>query len=81
MRLMPYWMTRWAIRRMNGEGRPAVVYIHPYELDDQEIRSFKGRIPLHLYWSQGMNRHQTERKLCRLLTEFNFAPIREAIEL
>lgn len=81
LRLLPYWITRWAIRRINAEGRPAVVYLHPYELDDQEMRQFRGRIPWRLYWSQSLNRHQTESKLRSLLRDFEFAPIREVIAL
>lgn len=81
MRLYPYWATRWAIRRINAEGRHAVVYLHPYELDEQELQEFRGRIAPSLYWSQSLNRHQTEKKLCRLLREFDFAPIREVVPL
>lgn len=81
LRVLPYWITRRAIRRINAEGRPAVVYFHPYELDIEEMRHFKGRIPWRLYWSQSLNRHQTESKLRSLLRDFEFAPIREVIAL
>jgi len=81
LRVLPYWITRWAIRRINAEGRPAVVYVHPYELDSQEMRQFRGRIPWRLYWSQSLNRQQTESKLRSLLRDFEFAPIREVIPL
>ena len=81
LRALPYWITHWAIRRINAEGRPAVVYLHPYELDSQEMREFRGRIPWRLYWSQSFNRHQTESKLRSLLRDFEFVPIREVIPL
>jgi polysaccharide deacetylase family protein (PEP-CTERM system associated) len=81
LRVLPYWVTHWAIRRINAEGRPAVVYLHPYELDSQEMQQFRGRIPWRLYWSQSLNRHQTESKLRSLLQDFEFAPIREVIAL
>jgi polysaccharide deacetylase family protein (PEP-CTERM system associated) len=79
LRLLPYWTTRWAIRRINAEGRAAVVYVHPYELDEQEMQRFRGRIPWRLYLSQSLNRHQTESKLRSLLRDFGFAPVREVI--
>ena len=80
-RLLPYRLTRWAIRRINAGARPAVVYLHPYELDGNEMRQFRGRIPWRLYWSQSINRNQTEAKLRSLLRDFQFAPIREAVAL
>jgi polysaccharide deacetylase family protein (PEP-CTERM system associated) len=81
LRLYPYWMTRWAIRRVHSQGRPVVVYLHPYELDPEEVTDYRGRIPASLYWSQSLNRKRTEAKLRRLLEEFRFIPIREGIDL
>lgn len=81
LRLLPYCATRWAIRRINAAGRSAVVYVHPYELDRQEMHEFRGRIPRRLYWSQSLNRGRTEAKLRALLRDFEFAPIREVVEL
>jgi polysaccharide deacetylase family protein (PEP-CTERM system associated) len=38
-RLVPYSYFRWACRRLNqGEGRPAVFYFHPWELDPDQPR-------------------------------------------
>lgn len=75
LRLLPYALTRRAIRRINAEGRPAVVYLHPYELDTQELQPFRGRIPWRLYFSQNLNRRRTEGKLRSLLGDFSFAPL------
>ena len=33
LRLMPVGWTEWAIRRANAAGRPAVLYVHPWEFD------------------------------------------------
>jgi hypothetical protein len=69
------------MRRINGEGRPVILYLHPYELDPQEIKQFKGKIPPSLYWSQGLNRVKTESKLRLIFQEFHFVSIREGIKL
>lgn len=38
-RLFPYALSRWAIRRVNGhEGRPAIFYFHPWEIDPGQPR-------------------------------------------
>ena len=35
-RLLPLWVTRRPIDRINAEGRPAVLYLHPWEMDPGE---------------------------------------------
>lgn len=37
-RLLPYGFSKWAIRQVNGEGRPAIIYFHPWEIDDTQPR-------------------------------------------
>ncbi len=38
-RVLPYGFSRWAIRQVNRvEGRPAVFYFHPWEIDPQQPR-------------------------------------------
>ena len=37
-RVIPYAFTRWAIRQVNREARPAVFYFHPWEIDPGQPR-------------------------------------------
>ena len=38
-RVIPYAFTRWALRQVNGrEGRPAIFYFHPWEIDPGQPR-------------------------------------------
>lgn len=37
-RLFPYAFSRWAIRQVNGEQRPAIFYFHPWEIDPGQPR-------------------------------------------
>ena len=38
-RLLPYRVSRWSLRRINdAEGRPAMFYFHPWELDPEQPR-------------------------------------------
>ena len=44
-RLLPYPWTRWGIGRINRvERRPAVFYIHPWEIDPDQPRLPAGRL-------------------------------------
>ena len=73
LRAAPLAFTHWAIHRINRrDGRPAVVYIHPWEIDPDQPRlpATPGNRFRHY-----LNLHRTEDRLCNLLTEFDFAPI------
>ena len=38
-RVLPYGFSRWAIRQVNrSDGRPAVFYFHPWEIDPDQPR-------------------------------------------
>ncbi|MDX2165618.1 MAG: DUF3473 domain-containing protein [Deltaproteobacteria bacterium] len=77
-RLLPYWVTRRAVRRLNQRDRhPAMVYVHPWELDVDQPRLPAGRLSR---FRQYTNLRRTEARLQRLLREFAFAPIREVID-
>lgn len=72
-RLMPYAWSRWAITTLNrSEGRPAIFYLHPWEIDPDQPR-----IPASLLsrYRHYVGLHRTEARLERLLAEFRFAPI------
>lgn len=79
-RLFPYRLIQKAIRTINKKGKPAVFYLHPYELDVDELRS-----PLpgetwkthFVRLSQGLNRAKTELKLRRLLADFKWTSVKE----
>ncbi|NOY44656.1 MAG: DUF3473 domain-containing protein [Deltaproteobacteria bacterium] len=77
-RLLPYPVTRWALRRIRErDGRPFVFYVHPWEIDPAQPRiegaGLKSRFRHYL------NLHRTEPRLRRLLSEFPFGPIREVV--
>jgi len=76
-RLLPYWMTSRALRRINHRDRAAaLVYLHPWEFDTDQQRL---PAPMKTRLRQYSNIGRTEARVRRLLREFKFAPIREAI--
>lgn len=80
LRVFPYAYFRWGMRRVNGrERQPAVVYIHPWEVDPGQPR-------LRTAGKRGFSTHYvglgaTEGKLRRLLRDFRFAPLRDVLGL
>ncbi|HUE30367.1 MAG TPA: XrtA system polysaccharide deacetylase [Verrucomicrobiae bacterium] len=74
-RLLPLWVTRRAIERINDEGRPAVVYLHPWEVDPEE--PVVPGAPLLARVRHRMNLSRTEGRLRRLLGERSFGPLCE----
>jgi polysaccharide deacetylase family protein (PEP-CTERM system associated) len=72
-RLAPLSMTAWAIRRINRIGRPAVVYLHPWEFDPEQPRVPSA--PLRSKFRHYVNLRHTQQRLRALLQQFSFGPI------
>jgi len=76
-RLLPYQWTRYAIRRLNKkEQRPAVFYIHPWEIDPEQPRIRTGVVSTFRHYS---NLDQTEQRLLRLLKDFRFCTVSDLL--
>jgi polysaccharide deacetylase family protein (PEP-CTERM system associated) len=72
-RLLPYWWTRWGIRRINCvEGRAAIFYMHPWEIDPDQPRL---PAPALSRFRHYRNLHRAETRLKQLLRDFRFASI------
>lgn len=72
-RLTPLSVTAWAVRRINREGQPAVVYLHPWEFDPDQPRVRSA--PLRSKFRHYINLHRTEQRLRELLLRFSFGPV------
>ncbi|MBS0255534.1 MAG: DUF3473 domain-containing protein [Proteobacteria bacterium] len=68
-RVLPYGFSHWAIRQVNqAEGRPALTYFHPWELDPGQPRVADA--PLRSRLRHYTNLDGMEGKLRRLLGDF-----------
>ncbi len=76
-RLFPLAVTRWALRRINREGHPAVIYLHPWEFDPDQPRV--AGPSAWMRFRHYVNLRQTAPRLERVLNEFTFVPLREAL--
>jgi len=78
-RLLPYAWTRWGISRLNiRERRPAIFYIHPWEIDPGQPRLRGSRLSEFRHYT---NLDKTEGRLRRLVSDFKFAPLRDVLRL
>lgn len=76
LRLYPLGLTRLAIRRLNGSGQPAMVYVHPWEVDPLQPRI---NAPLKSRFRHYVGLRGTARKLSNLMGRFRFASMSEVI--
>ncbi len=76
-RAMPGALTQWAIRRLNAEGVPTIVYVHPWELDTGQRYS---RVTPRERVTHYYGRSTTERKLLKLLSTFEFGPLSDLLD-
>jgi len=77
LRAWPYPLTRTGVRRLNERGWPAVVYIHPWELDSARPRIHTDR---SIAIAQRLNRVSAGPRLAALLREFEFGPMRDLLD-
>lgn len=76
-RLFPYSFTRRAIARINTrEGQPAMIYLHPWEIDPEQPRLPVGPLTRFRHL---VNVRKTEARLGRILADFNCAPAAEVL--
>ncbi|HVP13601.1 MAG TPA: DUF3473 domain-containing protein [Phycisphaerae bacterium] len=82
-RLLPGAVARFAIHRINSRGIPAILYMHPYELDVDGIREHR-LAGLNVGWwrrvTQGLFRDRMEGRLHRLLESSRFTTMRELLQ-
>ena len=72
-RLLPYWWTRAGIQRLNDtEGKPAVFYFHPWEIDPEQPRLPASGLSRFRHYR---NLEKTASRLARLLADFRFGTL------
>ncbi|NIT72231.1 DUF3473 domain-containing protein [candidate division KSB1 bacterium] len=74
LRVTPLWYVRWCISHYNKQGKPAVIYLHPWEIDLEQPRlalSAKERFIMYA------NLRNTERKLFQIMKKYDFTSIRD----
>ena len=76
-RILPYWWTKWGIERVNRiESRPAIFYLHPWEIDPGQPRLRAGRLGQFRHYR---NLDQTESRMRQLLADFRFDAVETVV--
>ena len=77
-RILPYWLTRAGLKQINERrGRPFAFYLHPWELDPGQPRIRVGAFSRFRHYT---NLSRCEERLRRLLGEFAFTSMHEALQ-
>jgi polysaccharide deacetylase family protein (PEP-CTERM system associated) len=76
-RLYPYMLLRRFLSRIASQDRPLILYLHPWEFDPEQPRMQGSLLSRFRHY---VNLHKTEERLRRLVTDFKFAPIQQAVE-
>ena len=72
LRLLPYPILRYGLQRINRGGNPAIIYLHPWDLDTDQPRP---NPTLRERFTHYYNLRRTEAKLKALLRDFHFGPL------
>ena len=76
LRFLPPAVMRRAFRAANAEGVPAVLYVHPWELDPDQPRIAAPRMARFRHY---LNLSKTRPRLERLLDDFRFGTLTESL--
>jgi polysaccharide deacetylase family protein (PEP-CTERM system associated) len=78
-RLLPFWVTKSGLKQINERrGLPFTFYLHPWELDPGQPRFKVSALSRFRHYT---NLARCEDRLRRLLEEFEFTSMREALRL
>ena len=77
LRLWPYWFFKRGIEQVNNEGKPTIIYFHPWELDPQLPRFKVGRMKHLRHYG---NLVLMEQRIESLLQFFRFGTVEQVLQ-
>ncbi len=84
-RVLPYFLIKRIVERVNRDGFPFVLYCHPYEFSSEILalhgnaKSGSSLAAIRMEFKYNLFRETMRHKMSRLLDEFRFAPFREVL--
>ena len=77
-RLFPYRVLKRLLQRVERQGHPLIMYLHPWELDPQQPRMRGSTLSKFRHY---LNLGKVESRLKQLLKDFSFGPIQDLLAL
>ena len=78
-RVLPRQIVVRAVRSIVDEGRPPVIYCHPYEFNPEELGAYRDEVPRSLRLSQGLGRKSFSARIRALLEGIRFGRFDEVL--
>jgi polysaccharide deacetylase family protein (PEP-CTERM system associated) len=78
LRISPYTIIRLGIRQLNRQGQPAIMYMHPWELDTGQNY---GQVTLRERVTHYYGRRRLKKKIARLFADFDFTSLCNMLDL
>jgi polysaccharide deacetylase family protein (PEP-CTERM system associated) len=79
-RVLPAQVLERGLSAVIAEGRPAVIYCHPYEFNAHELDEYRGLAPARLLRAQGAGRRRFPGRIRRLLGTLPFGRFDDVVE-
>ena len=78
-RVLPRRIVVRTVRSILDDGRPPVIYCHPYEFNPDELDTYRDEIPRRLRLSQGIGRKSFSARIRALLENIRFGRFDEVL--
>ncbi|MFC2037391.1 XrtA system polysaccharide deacetylase [Chloroflexota bacterium] len=78
VRTLPYPLVRAGIEQINRQGQPAIMYVHPWEIDTEQYYT---KVTLRERVTHYHGRRGLTKKLKRLFKDLTFSPLRDVLDL
>ena len=75
LRFFPYWFMKSGIKKLNSQGKPAMIYIHPKDLDPNMPRIDE------YSWYYYFNLKSAVKKFEKLLNDFKFSTAEDVLSI
>lgn len=77
LRIFPNWVTKKGIKKVNAEGFPAIMYMHPWEFDAGQPKLDLGKVQT---WRHYYNIEHNLSKLAELLELFSWGSFKQLLQ-
>jgi polysaccharide deacetylase family protein (PEP-CTERM system associated) len=78
-RLLPHAILRRALHSMVQKKQMVILYCHPYEFSNGELRAYRNQVPRRFLFTQNLGREAFVKRVSSLMQEFSFGRFDEIL--